>query len=100
MRRGLFFSAGPIWTSLPWAPPPKNSAYGATKNPSDFFADVAGGSSGGRAAIVAMDGCWGALGSTPGGSIRQPASLRSGGTESVRWFCCPPPGLIAVASLL
>ena len=52
----------------------KTSYFGVTRNPLDP-SRVAGGSSGGAGASVAMGSCVLAVGTDTGGSVRQPASL-------------------------
>ncbi|MBT4227235.1 MAG: Asp-tRNA(Asn)/Glu-tRNA(Gln) amidotransferase subunit GatA, partial [Verrucomicrobia bacterium] len=52
----------------------ENSAFGRSNNPWDLER-VPGGSSGGCAASVAAQECFGSIGTDTGGSIRQPAAL-------------------------
>ena len=52
----------------------ENSAFGRSNNPWDLER-VPGGSSGGCAAAVAAQECFGSIGTDTGGSIRQPAAL-------------------------
>src|SRR3989442_11231317 len=55
----------------------ENSAFGPTRNPWNL-AYIPGGSSGGSAAAVAAALCLAALGSGPGGFLRQPAACCGG----------------------
>ena len=50
------------------------SYYGPVRNPWNLEM-IAGGSSGGSAAAVAMDNCYAALGTDTGGSIRTPSAM-------------------------
>ena len=50
------------------------SYFGPVRNPWDLEL-IAGGSSGGSAAAVAMDNCYAALGTDTGGSIRTPSAM-------------------------